>query len=58
MGWLYSIDLKRDVWVASVIFRNIETTIAPYNSRVIFWDDKTSSWVKGTLDHFEPPREH
>lgn len=56
MGWLYSRDLKRDVWVASVLHYNIEN--APFYSKLIFWDDQASRWCKGVLDRFEPPREH
>lgn len=56
MGWMYSIALKRDVWVASILHYNKEN--APYFSKVIFWDDRTRTWCKHVLDWFEPPREH
>ena len=56
MGWMYSKFLKRDVWVASVCTYDIEND--PYYPEVIFWDDQSSRWSKGVLDHFEPPREH
>ena len=53
---MYSVALKRDVWVASVLHDCKEN--APYYSKVIFWNDKTCEWCKDRIDWFEPPREH